>query len=120
MTAPIRTRTFTENGTRYVLELRDVYDVAGSTVASAFGLTRAADNFEPEENDVGLSVSQGLENGKLAKIRVSYRTASGKTRSARLVCPTSRIDTAIRAVKIKTYKNGNVVGAGIPRRRELR
>jgi hypothetical protein len=120
MADPIRTHFFTDNGTRYILELRDVYDVAGSNVGGAFGLTRAADTFEPDEDDVGMSVSEGLENGKLARIRVSYRTSTGRTKSARLVCPTSRLDTAIRAVKTKTYKNGNVVGAGIPRRRKLR
>jgi hypothetical protein len=120
MADPIRTHYFTEAGTRYIVELRDVYDVAGSTVASAFGLTRASDNFAPAEDDVGMSVSQGLENGKLVKVRVSYRTSAGRTKSARLVCPISRLDTAMRAVKTKTYKNGNVVGAGIPRRRKLR
>jgi hypothetical protein len=87
MADPIRTHYFTDNGTRYILELRDVYDVAGSNVGGAFGLTRAADSFEPAENDVGMSVSEGMENGKLARIRVSYRTSTGRTNDSSLTHP---------------------------------
>lgn len=119
MADPLQTHYFTEGGIRYILELRDVYEVAGSTVGSAMGLTRASDAFEPDENDVGLEVSEGLRTGKLARIRISYRLSSGKTRSAKLICPIGRVGTAIRALKTKTYKNGNVVGAGMPRRRRL-
>lgn len=119
---PLHPHYFTEGGIRYILELPDVYGNSGSTIGQAFGITRAQDTdsapFEPAENDVGLSVSDGMKNGKLVRIRISYLDNTTR-RTARVICPASRVDTGIRTVKAKTYKNGKVLGAGIPRRRKL-
>ena len=119
---PLVTHFFTEGSTRFILELHDVYASNGSTIASAMGITRAPSNFEPDEDDVGLRVSDGLRTGRLIRLRLSYRTVvDGRniTKSARIICPTSKVDTALFSLKNKTYKTFNIVGAGIPRRRRL-
>ncbi|MDT3674948.1 hypothetical protein [Microcystis wesenbergii] len=41
------------------------------------------------------------------------------TKSARIICPTSKVDTAFSSLKGKNYKGNNITGAGIPRRRRL-
>lgn len=115
--------TFTENSITYILKLPDVYASQNSTIASALGLTRRnPTNFEPGENDAYLPVGQGLQIGKLLKLRLSYRaTVNGKivTKSTRVVCPVSKLDTALAALLGKTYKGNNITGVGIPRRRRL-
>lgn len=115
--------TFTEGSIRYLLDLPDVYDSDNSTIASALGLTRQnPSTFEAEDDDVWMPVSEGLKAGKLIRVRLSYRaTVSGKTvtKSARIICPTSKVDTAFSSLKGKNYKGNNITGAGIPRRRRL-
>lgn len=113
--------TFTEGSITYILRLPDVYASDNSTIASALGLTRKEPtSFEPGENDAYLPVGQGLKTGKLIKIRLSYRVTENsktKTKSTRVVCPLSKVDTALAALLGKTYKGNNITGAGIPRRR---
>lgn len=119
---PLVPHYYNEGSTRYILSLPDVYASEGSTIASALGLTKAPDNFEPDEDDVGLSVSEGLRTAKLVRLRISYRdTAGGRTvtKSSRIVCPAAKVNTAIAAIKTKTYKGKNITGAGVPRRRRL-
>lgn len=120
---PLVPHYYTEGSIRYILSLPDVYASDGSNIASVLGLTRVNPlNFEPEDGDAGLSVSEGLRLGKLIRLRISYRdTVGGKTvtKSARVVCPTSKVDTAMAALLGKTYKGNNITGAGIPRRRRL-
>jgi hypothetical protein len=115
--------TFTEGSIRYLLDLPDVYDSDNSTIASAVGLTRQnPSTFEADDDDVWLPVSEGLKAGKLIRVRLSYRaTVSGRTvtKSARIICPTSKVDTAFSSLKGKNYKGNNITGAGIPRRRRL-
>lgn len=115
--------TFTEGSIRYLLDLPDVYDSDNSTIASALGLTRQnPSTFEADDDDVWLPVSEGLKAGKLIRVRLSYRaTVSGRTvtKSARIICPTSKVDTAFSSLKGKNYKGNNITGAGIPRRRRL-
>jgi hypothetical protein len=115
--------TFTEGSIRYLLDLPDVYDSDSSTIASAVGLTRQnPSTFEADDDDVWLPVSEGLKAGKLIRVRLSYRaTVSGRvvTKSARIICPTSKVDTAFSSLKGKNYKGNNITGAGIPRRRRL-
>lgn len=115
--------TFTEGSIRYLLDLPDVYDSDNSTIASAVGLTRQnPSTFEAEDDDVWMPVSEGLKAGKLIRVRLSYRaTVSGRTvtKSARIICPTSKVDTAFSSLKGKNYKGNNITGAGIPRRRRL-
>ena len=113
---------YTEGSTRFILSLPDVYAAEGSTIASALGITKAPANFEPDEDDIGLLVSDALRTGKLIRLRISYRvTVSGRnlTKSAKIVCPASKVDTAISALKAKNYKGNNITGAGVPRRRRL-
>ncbi|NCR56558.1 MAG: hypothetical protein GPJ01_01565 [Microcystis aeruginosa LL13-06] len=86
------------------------------------GISRAPSNFEPTENDVVMRVSDGLRTGRLIRVRLSYQTlVDGRniTKSARIVCPSSKVDTALVSLKSKTYKTFNIVGSGIPRRRRL-
>jgi hypothetical protein len=119
---PLVTHFFSEGSKRFILELPDTYASTGNTIGSAMGITKAPANFEPDEDDIGLSVSEGLKTGRLVRLRVSYRTVvSGRnvTKSARIICPTSKVDTALPSLKSKTYKTFNIVGAGIPRRRRL-
>ena len=119
---PLVPHYYTENSIRFILSLPDVYDSEGSTIAGSLGFTKAPDNFEPDENDVGLSVSDGLRTGKLIRLRLSYRdTVNGRTitKSARIVCPASKVNTAISALRSKQYKGNNITGAGVPRRRRL-
>ncbi|MBD2118854.1 MULTISPECIES: hypothetical protein [Microcystis] len=115
--------TFTEGSIRYLLDLPDVYDSDNSTIASAVGLTRQnPSTFEADDDDVWMPVSEGLKAGKLIRLRLSYRdTVNGKivTKSARIICPTSKVDTAFSSLKGKNYKGNNITGAGIPRRRRL-
>jgi len=115
--------TFQEGSITYILKLPDVYASDNSTIASALGLTRKdPKDFEPGDDDVWMPVSEGLKTGKLIRIRLSYRFAkTGKTvtKSARVVCPTSKVDTAMAGLLGKTYKGNNVTSAGIPRRRRL-
>ncbi|MFN4852582.1 hypothetical protein [Microcystis sp.] len=115
--------TFTEGSIRYLLDLPDVYDSDNSTIASAVGLTRQnPSTFEADDDDVWMPVSEGLKAGKLIRVRLSYRaTVSGRTvtKSARIICPTSKVDTAFSSLKGKNYKGNNITGAGIPRRRRL-
>jgi hypothetical protein len=119
---PLVTHHFTEGSARFLLELPDVYTTNGSTIGSAMGISRAANNFEPTDNDIAMRVSDGLRTGRLIRLRLSYRTVvDGRdiTKSARIVCPTSKVDTALLSLKSKTYKTFNITGAGIPRRRRL-
>lgn len=119
---PLVPHYYNEGQTRYILSLPDVYASEGSTIASALGLTKAPANFEPDDDDVGLSVSEGLRTAKLVRLRISYRdTVGGRTvtKSSRIVCPVQRVDTAIASLKTKNYKGKNVTGAGVPRRRRL-
>lgn len=112
---------YTEGSIRYVLSLPDVYQGEQSTIASALGITRP-ENYEPDDDDVGLSVSEGLRAGKLIRLRISYRdVVSGRnvTKSAKIICPVNKVDTAIPALRSKEYKGKNITGAGIPRRRRL-
>jgi hypothetical protein len=115
--------TFTEGSIRYLLDLPDVYDSDNSTIASAVGLTRQnPSTFEADDDDVWMPVSEGLKAGKLIRVRLSYRaTVSGRTvtKSARIICPTSKVDTAFSSLKGKNYKGNNITGAGLPRRRRL-
>ena len=109
--------------TELVTMSTDVYDSDNSTIASAVGLTRQhPSTFEADDDDVWLPVSEGLKAGKLIRVRLSYRaTVSGRTvtKSARIICPTSKVDTAFSSLKGKNYKGNNITGAGIPRRRRL-
>ena len=119
---PLVTHYFTDGSIRYILQLPDVYASTGSTIGAAMGITKAPTSFEPDDNDVGLLVSEGLKNGRLIRLRLSYRqTVNGRniTKSARIICPTSKVDTALPSLKNKTYKSFNITGAGIPRRRRL-
>lgn len=119
---PLVTHYFTEGPIRYILELPDVYASTGNTIGSAMNITKAPANFEPDDDDVGMSVSEGLRTGKLVRLRLSYRTVvNGRniTKSARIICPTSKVNTALPSLRSKTYKSFNIVGAGIPRRRRL-
>lgn len=119
---PLVPHFFSEGSNRYILELPDTYASTGSNIGSAMGITKAPANFEPDEDDFGLSVSEGLKTGRLVRLRISYRqTVAGRniTKSARIICPTSKVDTALPSLKTKTFKGFNIVGAGIPRRRRL-
>jgi hypothetical protein len=119
---PLATHFFTEGSIRFLLELPDVYASTGSTIGSAMGITKAPSNFEPDDDDIGLRVSDALRTGRLIRLRLSYRTVvDGRniTKSARIICPTFKVDTALPSLKNKTYKTFNVTGAGIPRRRRL-
>ena len=113
--------TFNEGSIRYILSLPDVYAEQNSTIASALGLSRQTPStFEAEDDDVGLPVAEGLKTGKLIRLRISYRATVNSrlvTKSSRIICPTSKVDTALPALKGKTYKGNNITGAGIPRRR---
>ena len=113
--------TFNEESIRYLIDLPDVYASDNSTIATVLGLTRQNPaTFEPEDDDVWLPVSEGMKTGKLVRLRISYRaTVSGRTRtkSARIICPRSKVNTAISGLKGKTYQGNNITGAGIPRRR---
>lgn len=115
--------TFNEGSIRYLLDLPDVYASDNSTIATALGLSRKdPKTFEPEDDDVWLPVSEGMKTGKLIRLRISYRdTVNSRivTKSARIICPTSKVNTAISGLKGKTYRGKNITGAGIPRRRRI-
>ncbi|MGV2389705.1 MAG UNVERIFIED_CONTAM: hypothetical protein LVR29_19940 [Microcystis novacekii LVE1205-3] len=119
---PLVTHYFTDGGIRYILQLPDVYASTGRTIGAAMGITKASTTFESGDDDVGLLVSEGLKTGKLVRLRLSYRrVVNGRntTRSARIICPTSKVNTALPSLKSKTYRTFNITGAGMPRRRRL-
>ena len=92
---PLVPHYYTDGSIRYVLSLPDVYEGEQSTIASALGITRP-ENFEPDDDDVGLSVSEGLRTGKLIRLRLSYRDViNGRnvTKSTKIICPTNKVDT---------------------------
>lgn len=109
---------FTEGSTRFILSLPDVYGGNGYTIGQALGITKAPDGFVADDDDAGLSVSEGLRTGKLVRLRLSYREGS-RSKSTKIVCPTGKVSTAINSIQGKTYDSKKVISAGIPRRRRL-
>jgi len=75
---------------RYVLSLPDLYEGEQSTIASALGITRPT-NFEPNDDDVGLSVSEGLKTGKLIRLRLSYRDVVNSTNGTKSALRPTRL-----------------------------
>lgn len=114
----LKGHSFTVDGTKFLITLPDVYDSTGNTIGQAFGLSKLSDTYTPDDSDASLTVSEGLKTGKLIRLRLSYKVA-GKAKSARVVCPTQKVDTGLSAVLGKTYKGADITGAGVPRRRRL-
>jgi hypothetical protein len=111
-------------GTRtFKIKLPDVYDTTGYSVGKAFGLKKVTTDQAAENRDAfSLTVSSGLLQGLLVRVRVGYIIGSGPTakrRSARLVCPISEVSNGISDVLVEKYANVEVATAGIPRRRRL-
>jgi hypothetical protein len=107
------------SNTRFIINLPDVYLGQSSTFGAVFGLTKLADNFVPDEDDAGITVSEGLKTGKLVRVRLSYKDGT-KFKSARVVCPTARLEAALQSASTRKYKGKDIISAGIPRRRRLR
>jgi hypothetical protein len=121
--AALRPHKFTIGTRDYFLRLPDVYDNgADFTVGSAFGISKVEGDVEIKEEDERITVSDGLKNGRLVRIRVSYKeTVAGviRTKSARLVCPINKAGAGLVAAESKKIHGKEISTVGIPRRRRL-
>lgn len=121
--AALRPHVFTVGAKKYFIRLPDVYDNgADYTVGSAFGISKLTGDIEVSDDDDRMEVSDGLKNGKLIRVRISYKkTVNGvtRTKTARLVCPINKAAAGIAAVQAKKYAGVDVTTSGIPRRRRL-
>lgn len=115
----LKAHSFTVGSTKFIIKLPDVYDAAGYSIGAAFGITKLADGYVTDDDDASMTVSEGLKTGKMIRLRLSYKGTDNKTKTARVVCPTAKVDTGLNAVVSKTYKTRDITSAGIPRRRRL-
>lgn len=120
--ASLKAHKFTRNGITYFIKLPDVYDNGAEyTIGSAMGISKLTGNEEITANDISLEVGDGIKNGQLVRMRVSYddATDSGKSKTAKIICPIDKAAAAVVAVLAKNYKGSDIKSAGIPRRRRL-
>jgi hypothetical protein len=103
------------DGANAKIWLPDVYDGVGT----ALGITEMTPEEAASIQD-SISLSEGLKNGQLIRLRLTVRDATtGKSKSARVVCSITEVRTAIANVVGKTYRGNLVRSAGTPRRRRL-
>jgi hypothetical protein len=100
-----------------LVRLPDVYSGTGSTIGTAVGVTKLAG--EPPAGAQQGKISELQLNGQVAKIRISYRNAAGKYRTADVICDLDNYKTAIGTLPTKQYRGSNIIEAYIPRRRRL-
>ena len=120
--ASLKPHKFTSNGTTYFIKLPDVYDNGGEyNIGSAMGISKLGANEEITANDISLEVGDGIKNGQLIRLRLSYNdsTDNNKSKTAKVVCPIDKASSAIVALLAKNYKGSDVKGAAVPRRRRL-
>jgi hypothetical protein len=111
---------FTMGTQQFAVKLADVYEGNGSNIGTAVGLDRVTTGNELDDDVTEISISDGLKNGKLARLRLSIKNGTtGRVTSARIVCPIDKIARAKGNLLDKTYLNRNITSAGIPRRRRL-
>lgn len=60
-----------------------------------------------------------LAAGQIARIRISYRSALGKYRTADIVTDLNSFKTALGTLPGKDFRGGKIIDAFIPRRRRL-
>lgn len=105
---------FTLDSKQYVVLLPDVYEGIGQAVGlSKVGATESIDDA------IRIGLADGLRYGQLFRLRVTYRGTTGKSKSARIVCPADKAKTAIGTLIGKSYSGSTIRGAGVPRRRRL-
>jgi len=112
---------FTIGTQTFAVKVADVYESNGSNIGSAVGLDKVGVGNELPDDVTEISISDGLKNGKLARLRLSVKNGTtGKVKSARIVCPINKIAMAKGNLLDKTYLGENITSAGVPRRRQLR
>ena len=120
--ASLKAHKFTKGSITYFIKLRDVYDNGTDyTIGSAMGITKLGDNEEITADDVSLEVGDGIKNGQLARLRLSYddTTDNNKSKTASIICPIDKAASAVVALLSKTYKGSDIKSAAVPRRRRL-
>ena len=119
----LRPHVFKIGTKTYKIKLPDVYDADGYTIGRAFGLRKVTADAAAEDVDAdSLTVSAGLQSGKLVRVRIGYVVgigATAKRRSAKLICPINKLSSGIVDVLAEKYNGIEVSTAGIPRRRRL-
>jgi len=96
-----------------LLNLPQVYDDIGTYV----GLSKVPGT-APDDASYG-QVSDLLRNAQIARLRISYRNAAGKYRTADVICDLDKYKSAIGTLPGKTYRTSKIIDAFIPRRRRL-
>ncbi len=94
------------------VKLPDVYGSIGGLV----GVNKVATL--PGDASHG-SVSRLLLDGQIARVRISYRNAAGKYRTADVICDLDNLKSAIGTLPGKSYRQSTIIDAFIPRRRRL-
>ena len=118
----LKAHKFKKGNITYFIKLPDVYDNgAAYNIGSAMGISKLAGTEEITADDVSLEVGDGLKNGQLARLRVSYKDTSdnNKSKSASVICPIDKAAGAVVALLAKKYKNSDIKSAAVPRRRRL-
>lgn len=112
---PRATHVIKVGTTSVLIKLPDVYSSDGSTIGTAVGVTKLAGE-PPAEAQHG-RISELKLNGQIAEIRISYRNAAGKYRTADVICDLDNYKTAMGTLPTKKYRGFNIIDAYIARRR---
>ncbi|WP_013324084.1 hypothetical protein [Gloeothece verrucosa] len=115
-TDPIVGHTFTVGSQKYLIDLRDVYDRAGYTVGSAFGISKLTENYTPGDSDDTITVAEGKARGLLMTIAISHKGTTGRSKVSKLTVPVAKVPTGLVAAKGKSHNSRKVISARIPRR----
>lgn len=120
--AGLEPHKFTVRGKDYFVRLPDVYDNgADYTIGSALKISKLADNATIPDNADTIEVGDGIKNGQLIRLRLSYKdvTDNNKSKSASIICPIDQASTAKAGLMARKYKGSKVTSAAVPRRRRL-
>lgn len=120
--ASLKAHKFKKGNITYFIKLPDVYDNGAEyNIGSAMGITKLNGTEEITAEDVSLEVGDGIKNGQLVRLRLSYEdtTDNNRRKTANVICPIDKAAGAVVALLAKTYKSSDVKSAAVPRRRRL-
>lgn len=100
-----------------VVKLPDVYSANGSDIGTYVGVTKVTGSVSADTSNG--RVSNLLLDAQIARIRISYRNAAGKYRTADIICDLDKYKSAIGTLPGKNYRGSKIIDAFIGRRRRL-
>lgn len=76
-------------------------------IAPDLGFTK--ENSEADASAIKTTTGMACRNGQLLRLRMNYRTGTGKRGSADIVCAPGNVDTAFNNLSGKAYGAGTVI-----------